>query len=588
MAASTAQFHNKRSKLRRSSREMPIGKPPVEPIETAQGSPFTRAVHAILLAPARLALFLSILGISVLALVGYVQRICLPQCVVVVQPFEISPELAKRFFMSGKTASNMFIDSLNQHSAFGSQFQGADYYQYDAAGTQSIALKQSIRVPVQSSEDFEVNGIWIGNIMKVYSWIRNKQWLVGGDILTAGDRTLVRLRLNGEGVAKYWEITDSGGSDGLTLIRRATEAMLAEQNPEILGRSLLQQHQYSRAIDIFRSWELKEPRNWKPSYYLSLAYDYEGHTREALCLARWSADIAMQEKQMTDLESKKPASSNTGNPAQLAAVTEAVFEMNKLPNNPAKSVTEASERLAVLKKAEQSLDHLALNNPSNLNYSIQLARTLDREADLELDPLARLDEASKNENRAIELLDKAIKQAPDNGGLYEQRSIFLQRKVMIAGKQGVPGFLISEMKKKETDGFRRALELSPRNDSPLWGAVYGLLDRHENEGALELAHTVLLLQPESSTAEAAYTVALARAGKTDEAKLHLSLLLDKASQTELEALSNSFDIISDPEVRDQIADAAKRRSKHELKTGQPDIRLPGQQEREAWGKQGGL
>ena len=83
-------------------------------------------------------------------------------------------------------------------------------------------------------------------------------------------------------------------------------------------------------------------------------------------------------------------------------------------------------------------------------------------------------------------------------------------------------------------------------------------------------------------------MALARAGKTDEAKLHLSLLLDKASQTELEALSNSFDITSDPEVRDQIADAAKRRSKHELKTGQPDIRLPGQQEREAWGKQGGL
>ena len=91
--------------------------------------------------------------------------------------------------MSGKTASNMFIDSLNQHSAFGSQFHGADYYQYDAAGAQSIALKQSIRVPVQSSDDIEVNGISIGNIMKVYSWIRNKQWLVGGDILTAGDQT---------------------------------------------------------------------------------------------------------------------------------------------------------------------------------------------------------------------------------------------------------------------------------------------------------------------------------------------------------------------------------------------------------------
>jgi hypothetical protein len=561
MTTPSAQFHNKRRNSSRSSAEISIAKPPAEPIETAQGSSFTRAVHAILLAPARLALFVSIFGISIFALVGYVQRICFPQCVVVVQPFEISPELAKRLFMSGKTASNMFIDSLNQHSAFGSQFQGADYYQYDAAGTQSIALKQSIRVPVQSSDDIEVNGISIGSMMKVYSWIRNKQWLVGGDILTAGDQTVLRLRLDGEGVSKFWEITDSGRTDSVSLIRRATEAMLAEQNPEMLGRSFLQQHQYSRAIDIFRSWALNEPRNWKPSYYLSLAFDYEGHTREALCLARWSADIARQEKQIAALEAKKLASSNTGNPAQLAAVTFAVSEMNEVPNNPAKSVSEASERLAVLRKTEKSLDDLASNDPSNLNYSIQLARTLDRQADLELDPLARLDDASKDENRAIDLLDKAIKQAPENGGLYEQRSIFLQRKVMIAGKQELPGDLIAEMKRQESDGFRRALELSPRNDSPLWGAVYGLLDRHENEGALELAHTILLLQPDSLRAEAAYTVALAHAGRMDEAKRHLPLLLDKASQAELDSLSHSFETTGELQVRGQIADAEKKRFK---------------------------
>jgi len=564
MAISAAQLHNKRRNSGRSSAEISIAKPPAEPIETAQGSSFARAVHAILLAPARLALFVSILGISVLALVGFVQRLCFPQCVVVVQPFEISPELAKRLFMSGKTASDMFIDSLNQHSAFGSQFQGADYYQYDAAGAQSIALKQSIRIPVQSSDDIQVNGISVGSMMKVYSWIRNKQWLVGGDILTAGDQTVMRLRLNGEGVAKYWEITDSGRTDGVSLIRRATEAMLAEQNPEMLGRSFLQQHQYSRAIDIFRGWALKEPRNWKPSYYLSLAFDYEGQTREALCLARWSADIANHEKQMTALEAKKLASSNTGDPAQLAAVTFAVSEINKVPNTPAKSLAEASERLAVLKKAEKSLNDLASNNPSNLNYSIQLARTLDREAALELDPLARLNDASKDQNRAIDLLDKAIKQAPENGGLYEQRSIFLQRNVMIAGKQELRGDLIAEMQTKENDGFRRALELSPRNVSPLWGAVYGLLDRHENRDALELAHTILLLQPDSSTAEAAYTMALAQAGRTDEAKGHLRFLLGRASRAELEALSHSFESMGELQVRGQIADAEKKRFKQDL------------------------
>ena len=117
------------------------------------------------------------------------------------------------------------------------------------------------------------------------------------------------------------------------------------------------------------------------------------------------------------------------------------------------------------------------------------------------------------------------------------------------------------MKKEENDGFRRALELSPRNDSPLWGAVYGLLDRHENESALELAHTILLLQPDSLRAEVAYTVALAHAGRMDEAKLHLPLLLDKASQAELESLSHSFETTGELQVRAQIADAEKKRFK---------------------------
>ena len=107
------------------------------------------------------------------------------------------------------------------------------------------------RAMTRSAQKFEVNGISIGTIMKFFSMVRNKQWLISGDILTAGDQTVLRLRLNGEGVARYWEIRKSGGMDAVALIRTATEKMLADQNPEMLGRSFLQQGLYHRAIDVF-------------------------------------------------------------------------------------------------------------------------------------------------------------------------------------------------------------------------------------------------------------------------------------------------------------------------------------------------
>src|ERR1035441_8470545 len=268
------------------------------------------------------------------------------------------------------------------------------------------------------------------------------------------------------------------------------------------------------------------------------------------------------------LEAKKAASSSTGSPAQLAEVIQAVFQMNAVPTTPPRSDPEARERLSELKVAERSLNYLASKNLSNLNYSIQLARTLDREAALEADPLAHLDYAFTDEKRAIDLLEKAIQQAPGNGGLYEQRSIFLQRQVKISERQKLSSDLIAKMEIEETDGFRRALELSPKNNSPLWGAVYGLLDRRENDVAVEVAHTIMLLEPESTTAEVAYTVALAQVGDKDEAKRYLPPLLDKASQTELEALWHSFETSGNFEVRGQIADAAKKRFNQDL-TVQP-------------------
>lgn len=515
-----------------------------------------RLISEVFVATVKVGVYLPIAAVVITVMVALVQRVCFPQCLAVVQEFEISPEVAKRVSLSGKTAANMVIDILNQHASDGARFHGSEYYTYDAAGAQSIALEQSMKVPVQSSYGIEVKGISIDTIVKVYNWIRNREWSIGGDITAIGDQVVVTLRVNQDNIARYWQITDPGKGDGGHLIQEATEAMLADQNPELLGRSFLQEHQYDRAVETFRNWTLNDPRDWKPSYYLSLAYDYQGKVPEALTLARWSRGIALQEKTMKTMISKKPPSSNTATPAELADVTDAVGRMNNFRTTESLPKPEAPKYLSDLGVAEKLLKKLTEKNPSNANYTIQLARVLDREADVQLKFFTDIDHATANEKQAIALLDKAISQAPENGGLHELRSMFLQRVVDIAIQQHVAQASIADLKSQVTDGFRLALELRPTNSSPLWGAVYGLIDRHENQDAIDLAHAILLLQPKSTPAEVAYTVALAFA-KQPEARQHLPALLAKADKSELEALSNGFQAAGDSDSLSQIGNAGK-------------------------------
>ena len=120
-----------------------------------------------------------------------------------------------------------------------------------------------------------------------------------------------------------------------------------------------------------------------------------------------------------------------------------------------------------------------------------------------MNSLGDLRKATDHEKRAIDLLDMAIREAPENGGLYEQRSVFLERLVELEEKQNMDPEEVARLKKKETDGFRQALELWPSNISPLWAAVYGLLNRHDYQGETDLAYAAMLLQPKSTTARVA-------------------------------------------------------------------------------------
>src|ERR1700736_492121 len=74
--------------------------------------------------------------VSLWLLSGYILGKISPEYMVTVQPFEISPEIGNRTSLSGKSASDVVVDILNDAASHAAQFHGTDYYRYVGAGSQ--------------------------------------------------------------------------------------------------------------------------------------------------------------------------------------------------------------------------------------------------------------------------------------------------------------------------------------------------------------------------------------------------------------------------------------------------------------------
>ncbi len=173
------------------------------------------------------------------------------------------------------------------------------------------------------------------------------------------------------------------------------------------------------------------------------------------------------------------------------------------------------------------------------------ARILDSEALIESDLNPNSPLPYKWMQQAIDSLDEAIQSVPENGGLHEQRAIFLMHLVDMMKKHGIEAPLISAKETEEVAEYTRALEMRPTEPSPLWGAIYAQLDLGKGEDAVDLARVITLLQPDSKAAVTAYIVALEGAmsvsGKQPEREKEVEvrlkqLLQSKIEQTQLQAL----------------------------------------------------
>jgi tetratricopeptide (TPR) repeat protein len=490
------------------------------------------------------------------------------QYMVTVQPFEISPAIANHVSISGKNAADIVVDTLNDAATHASQFHGTEYYRYDSTGAQPVALHQAIKIPVQTSYDIELKGISLDSLIRLYNGRRYQQWIISGDVLSSPHGLIGRIRLNQGDTARFWETAPSADATPSELIRQATCMMLTSVSPELLGQSYLQQGKYEEASKVFRQWEIDDPRDWKPSYYLSLDYGYQDKNQEASNLASWSKNIADHEKKSGFGNPLDALRSGNALTSDLAKTAKVVLAASNVSDSPPSSPSENKDKLDRLQQAELKLRRLSDSDSSNVDYRIERAKILDSEALIEsdLNPNSLL--PCQWVQQAIDSLDEAIQRVPENGGLHEQRAIFLMHLVAMMKKHDIESPLISAKETEEVVEYTRALELRPTEPSPLWGAVYAQLDLGKGEDAVDLARIITLLQPDSKAGGTAYIVALEGAmtvsGKEPEREKEVEvrlkqLLLSKIEQTQLQALWHAFEKNNYQEGLDLLAAEGKRR-----------------------------
>jgi tetratricopeptide (TPR) repeat protein len=505
----------------------------------------------------------AILGLGTWLAFGFFLGKVSQQYMVTVQPFEISPAIANHVSISGKNAANIVVDTLNDAATHASQFHGTEYYRYDNTGDhQPVALHKAIEIPVQTSYDIELKGISLDSLIRLYNGRRYQQWIIGGDVLSSPHGLIGRIRLNQGDTARFWETAPSADATPSELIRQATCMMLTSVNPELLGSSYLQQGKYDEAAKVFRQWEIDDPRNWKPSYYLSLDFGYQNKDQEASNLASWSKNIADHEKKSGFGNPLEALRSGNVVASDFTRAAKVVLAASDLSDSPRSSPSENKGKLDRLQQAEIKLRRLSDSDVSDVDYWIERAKILDNEALIEsdLNPNSLL--PCQWVQQAIDSLDEAIQRVPENGGLHEQRAIFLKHLVAMMKKHDIEAPLISAKKTEEVVEYTRALELRPTEPAPLWGAVYAQLELGKGEDAVDLARIITLLQPDSKAAATAYIVALEGAmsvsGKEPEREKEVEvrlrhLLQSTIEQTQLQALWHAFEKNNYQEGLDLVA-----------------------------------
>jgi tetratricopeptide (TPR) repeat protein len=514
-----------------------------------------------------LGILLGLLGFGIWLAIGFALGKLYPARSVTVQQFEISSEIANRGSVSGKTASDIVVDTLNDTASRALAYHGTDYYNWGSTGSQPVALRQSITVPLQASYGIQISGVSLDSLIQLYDRQRYHQWTIGGDIISSPKGLVGRIRLNQGDRAQSWETGASTSASPADLVREATYMMLTSIYPEQLGRFYLQQNSFEAAAKFFREWAMTNPQDWKPSYYLSLVYDNKHDEQDAYNLANWSKEIENLNRNKISEAAVTKVDSRSTPAAELANITHLALKTGKPLDISHASLSEKMQALSGLQEVEREAKAFSQSDPEEVNYLIQVARILDQEALIESSLDASSAQAAAKSEEAIRKLNEAIQKVPGNAGLYEQRAVLFMDLVSIMRSRKSQPAETQAKEEKELEDYIRALKMQPQQPGPMWGAVYAALDLHRGQDAVDLARTITLLQPDSNVAAVAYTIAVEenkedRQGTETEEELKdrlIAVFQTKPDDSQMRALFYAFQKNNSPTGMDLVAAEGRQR-----------------------------
>jgi tetratricopeptide (TPR) repeat protein len=206
-------------------------------------------------------------------LIAIVLRTINPVPLMIVGPFEI-PQPKEPVTFTGKTLSNMLVDSLQDIIQNGNHFRGLKSI---SSSKQYSAVPDCPEIPIQTSFGLEIKGISVDQLRNAWNYLRYHQQLVGGDLVRTPDGgAIIIVRLTSTGAARHWETKVPPPLDYSTLhnaMAYLASELLSDMNPEITGRYFLGQHQFESAQKVILRWAQEQPTRPEPYYYLALTFE---------------------------------------------------------------------------------------------------------------------------------------------------------------------------------------------------------------------------------------------------------------------------------------------------------------------------
>ncbi len=175
--------------------------------------------------------------LGALVVVALIKKVTSPQAMIVVEPFEISDEASKRLRISGKNATDIFGDRVNEVARDGSIVHGNDY----SSSSHYSQVPEKIKIPVESTYSIELKCISVDDVLRVYRRLRYQEWLVSGDVIPVDDRANIHVRWNKTGNSEAWKTYKPDWMPIEVAIREAADRFLSGAHPELTGRAYLQE-----------------------------------------------------------------------------------------------------------------------------------------------------------------------------------------------------------------------------------------------------------------------------------------------------------------------------------------------------------